>query len=354
MLYVGTETGLFVSIDRGGSWTRVKGNLPTVRIDEITLHPRDNAMVLATHGRSLWILDHLEPIQEYAASQKADAALFTPPAAMYRRPARDRNYEFWGDQVFYGQNPPAAVRLTWTQKRQVESVALKITDAAGKAGARDRGPGAEQQQEAGHADGVLGPARRTGVAPANTGGRGGQGAGAGWQAAREPDPVVRAGRARPPARLARDARPAAAASAAAASAAARRRGAVRAAGHLHRRARDRRQDGRHEAAARERGCGGGAHGHRAEEAVRHGHGDPGPAGHRFRGGQCVRAFQHAAERDRQGDRGPHRTSRPTTKTSFERLRQAGRGGGAEVHGAGVRPWWSGRRRSGSRGHPTTW
>ena len=132
VLYLGTETGLFVSLDRGGTWERIKGNLPTVRIDEITLQPRDNAMILATHGRSIWILDHLEPIQEYAAAQAADARLFTPPSAMYRRPARDRNYEFWGDQVFFGQNPPAAVRLTWTQKRAVENVALKITDAAGK------------------------------------------------------------------------------------------------------------------------------------------------------------------------------------------------------------------------------
>ena len=53
-----------------GSWRRLKANLPTVRVDEITLHPRDNAMIVATHGRVLWILDHLEPIQEYAAAQK--------------------------------------------------------------------------------------------------------------------------------------------------------------------------------------------------------------------------------------------------------------------------------------------
>ena len=81
-----------------------------MRIDEITLHPRDNAMLLATHGRSIWILDHLEPIQEYAAAQaRGEARLFTlPPFAMYRRPARDRNYEFWGDQVFFGENPPQA------------------------------------------------------------------------------------------------------------------------------------------------------------------------------------------------------------------------------------------------------
>ena len=52
-----------------------------MRIDEITIHPRDNAMILATHGRAIWILDHLEPIQEYAAAMQttADARLFTPP-----------------------------------------------------------------------------------------------------------------------------------------------------------------------------------------------------------------------------------------------------------------------------------
>jgi len=135
VLYAGAETGLFVSIDRAKSWTRLKANLPTVRIDEITLHPRDNAMILATHGRALWILDHLEPIQEYASAQAVatDARLFTPPPyAMFRRPARDRNYEFWGDQTFYGENPPPAAVISWLNKKQVGDVKLKITDAAGR------------------------------------------------------------------------------------------------------------------------------------------------------------------------------------------------------------------------------
>ena len=134
VLYLGTETGLFVSLDRAKSWQRIKANLPTVRIDEITLHPRDNAMLLATHGRSIWILDHLAPIQEFArARAAADAALFTPPpTVMYRRPARDRNYEFWGDQVFFGQNPPQAARLSWLLGREVNEVKLKISDATGR------------------------------------------------------------------------------------------------------------------------------------------------------------------------------------------------------------------------------
>ena len=135
VLYVGTDTGLFVSIDRAKSWQRLRANLPTVRIDEITLHPRDNAMILATHGRALWILDHLEPIQEYAAAQTAtaDAKLFTPPSyAMYRRPVRDRNYEFWGNQVFLGENPPQAAILSWYQKKPVSTLQLKVTDSAGR------------------------------------------------------------------------------------------------------------------------------------------------------------------------------------------------------------------------------
>jgi len=135
VLYLGTETGLFLSLDRGKSWQRLKANLPTVRIDEITLHPRDNAMLLATHGRAIWILDNLAPIQEYSAAQTTTAAakLFTPPpAAMFRRPASDRNYQFWGDQTFFGENPPQAALITWHLKNQVTSVQLKITDAGGR------------------------------------------------------------------------------------------------------------------------------------------------------------------------------------------------------------------------------
>lgn len=132
VLYVGTETGLFVTIDRGRTWNRLTGNFPTVRVDEITLHPRDNAMIVATHGRAIWILDHLEPIQEFAAAQSttADAKLFTPPpTSMFRRPARDRNYEFWGEQTFFGENPPQAAVISWFNKKDVGSVSLKITNA---------------------------------------------------------------------------------------------------------------------------------------------------------------------------------------------------------------------------------
>ena len=135
VLYIGTETGLFVSLDRGRSWERLRANLPTVRIDEIAIHPRDNAMILATHGRTIWILDHLEPVQELAAARAASpkADLFTPPAyAWYQRPSRDRNYEFWGNQTFLGENPPQAARLSWYLAAPAQSLAIRISDASGQ------------------------------------------------------------------------------------------------------------------------------------------------------------------------------------------------------------------------------
>jgi photosystem II stability/assembly factor-like uncharacterized protein len=56
VLYIGTETGIFVTTDRGKSWKRLKGrNFPTVRVDEMVIHPRDNALIVGTHGRSLRI-----------------------------------------------------------------------------------------------------------------------------------------------------------------------------------------------------------------------------------------------------------------------------------------------------------
>jgi photosystem II stability/assembly factor-like uncharacterized protein len=135
VLYVGTETGLFLTVDRGKSWRRLKANLPTVRIDEMVIHPRDNALILGTHGRALWVLDHLEPIQEYAAVQAAataDAKLFSVPTGVQFRMFDNQNEEFWGHQFFLGENPPADAVIQFHLKKPVTDLRLKITDAAGR------------------------------------------------------------------------------------------------------------------------------------------------------------------------------------------------------------------------------
>ena len=129
VLYIGTETGIFLSLDRGKSWRRLKANFPTVRVDEITLHPRDNAMIVATHGRALWILDHLEPIQEYTASKTAaEAKLFSVPTALQLRRKNDQNAEFWGHQYFIGENPPADAMFQFQINKPITELGLRITD----------------------------------------------------------------------------------------------------------------------------------------------------------------------------------------------------------------------------------
>jgi photosystem II stability/assembly factor-like uncharacterized protein len=131
VLYVGTETGIFLTLDRGASWKRLKANFPTVRVDELTIHPRDNALIVATHGRALWILDHLEPIQEYAAAAGADVALFTPGMQLQWKNKDDRNDEFWGHQFFTGENPPTEAVIQMHFRAPVKNPMLRVLDGSG-------------------------------------------------------------------------------------------------------------------------------------------------------------------------------------------------------------------------------
>lgn len=130
VLYLGTEFGLFVSLNKGGSWSRIKSNLPTVPIDEITLHPRENDMLLATHGRGVWILDDLAPIQQAAAAMKTAASLFDSRPAEQFNPASDRT-NFAGDRRFWGENPVFGAGLAYYLREGAKDLELTIRDGSG-------------------------------------------------------------------------------------------------------------------------------------------------------------------------------------------------------------------------------
>jgi len=131
VLYLGTEAGLWVSLDRGKAWHRVKANLPTVPVYEITLHPRENDMILATHGRSIWILDDLAPFQQAAKAMAAETFLFPAEAATQWSLAEDRMREFEGDRIFLGKNPERGVGFTYSLKAKADSATLTIRDGSG-------------------------------------------------------------------------------------------------------------------------------------------------------------------------------------------------------------------------------
>ena len=131
VLYLGTESGLWVSTDRGRAWGRVRANLPTVPVYEITQHPRDNAMILATHGRAIWILDDMTPFQSYTKAQASDGWVFSSKVATLTLPMTDQERSFQGDMLFLGENPPLAAFITYTVKAKPDSVRIVIKDAAG-------------------------------------------------------------------------------------------------------------------------------------------------------------------------------------------------------------------------------
>jgi photosystem II stability/assembly factor-like uncharacterized protein len=131
VLYLGTETGLWLSLDRGKSWNRVRANLPTVPVYEITLHPRDNAMLLATHGRGIWILDDISVFQEAAKAQAMNAQLFGIPTTQQQSSVGFRYYFFQGDMQYLGANPPLATPISYWLKNKADSLRIVIKDGAG-------------------------------------------------------------------------------------------------------------------------------------------------------------------------------------------------------------------------------
>lgn len=131
VLYLGTERGVYATVDRGREWHRVKANLPTVPIYEITLHPRDNSMLLATHGRSIWILDHLAPFQDYTKAASNEGWLFATTEGVQRNAAGDRMRDFEGNRLFLGTNPEPGSLLTYRLASEAKEAAIEIRDAAG-------------------------------------------------------------------------------------------------------------------------------------------------------------------------------------------------------------------------------
>jgi hypothetical protein len=131
VLYLGTESGLFVTTDRGAHWTRIKANLPTVPIYEITLHPRENDMILATHGRGIWILDDLTPFQQFAKAQQTDAFVFQPETVAHQLESRERMRDFEGDRQFLGENPARGARVAYYLKSAAKDVKLTVHDQSG-------------------------------------------------------------------------------------------------------------------------------------------------------------------------------------------------------------------------------
>lgn len=137
LLFAGTETGLFVSYDRGANWKSLRLNLPTVPVYDIAIHPRENDLILGTHGRSIWILDDITVLEGIASGVTAENVhLFDiRPATSWRIYDDRRDHGNPGHKFFYAENPPYGALITYFLKSapvENEKVRITIEDPNGK------------------------------------------------------------------------------------------------------------------------------------------------------------------------------------------------------------------------------
>jgi photosystem II stability/assembly factor-like uncharacterized protein len=127
LLYAGTETGIWVSFNDGVNWQPLQLNLPVTPIHDMVIH--DDALTVATHGRSFWVLDDLSPLRQASATVAAeDAHLFTPNTAVRTREGHvnPRRYPI-------GENPQSGAILYYYLKEAPKDPAkLELLDAGGK------------------------------------------------------------------------------------------------------------------------------------------------------------------------------------------------------------------------------
>src|SRR5439155_7056414 len=127
LLYAATETGVFASFDDGAHWQSLQVNLPRSPVHDLVVKGDD--LVIATHGRSFWILDDITPLRQVAAAAAATNAFLYTPQTAYRL--------YYPDEVDMrppvGQNPPAGALIDYYLPSQLNGdITIDILDAGGK------------------------------------------------------------------------------------------------------------------------------------------------------------------------------------------------------------------------------
>jgi hypothetical protein len=134
LLFVGTEYALFVSLDGGREWKQFMNGLPTVRIDDIVIHPRDHDLIVGTHGRSIYIMDDISALQQMpSAGAPAEDVLFDIRPAVAWAVDIQRAVLAEGAKLFRAQNPARGTAISYWLKAEPEGdVRISILDITGR------------------------------------------------------------------------------------------------------------------------------------------------------------------------------------------------------------------------------
>ena len=132
-LYVGTEFAAYVSLDDGKSWNEINENLPRVSVQDLVVHPRDNDLVIGTHGRGIYVLDHIRPFQEFSpAILEQESYLFQIDS--WTPTPRASSGGFAGDRKRIAPRPDRGAAIWYHLKEKVseKDISIKVFDSAGK------------------------------------------------------------------------------------------------------------------------------------------------------------------------------------------------------------------------------
>jgi len=133
LLFLGTEHGLWISLDGGKQWAQYKGgDLPNVAVRDLAIHPRDNDLIIATHGRGIWIVDDITPLRALTPDVLNKDAVFLQSTPVVQRILAQGGWVN-GDAAFEGPNPPGDAVITYYQRRRhvFGNLTMDVTDANG-------------------------------------------------------------------------------------------------------------------------------------------------------------------------------------------------------------------------------
>jgi photosystem II stability/assembly factor-like uncharacterized protein len=134
LLFVGTEFGLWISLDGGQQWAQYKGgDLPNVAVCDLAIHPRDQDLVIATHGRGIWIIDDITPLRALTPEALAQDAMFIDAKPPIQRIPAGGGWSN-GDASFSGPNPTDDATITYYQKKRhiFGDLKIEVFDETGK------------------------------------------------------------------------------------------------------------------------------------------------------------------------------------------------------------------------------
>jgi photosystem II stability/assembly factor-like uncharacterized protein len=133
LLFLGTEFGLWISVDGGGHWAQFKGgHFPAVAVRDLAIQPRDNDLVLATHGRGIWIIDDITPLRHLTPALLSEDIAFVPSRPVQQRIEANGGWPS-GAAAFVGENPKnGAVINYYLRTRQLYGkLKIEVLDANG-------------------------------------------------------------------------------------------------------------------------------------------------------------------------------------------------------------------------------